>query len=392
MALVPTRYGEEVVGGSEALLREVAHGLADRGWEVEVLTTTARDHHTWHDEYPAGAAHDGKVMVRRFRTVHDGDRATRNAIEHRIQQGRPVSLDDQHLWVHGTFRVPDLFHHLVASGDRYDAVVLSPYLFWTTVCCSKVRPSRTIVMPCLHDEHYAYLDIFRPILGDVAQLWFLSEPEHELAHRLAELADHRVTGAGVHVPEHYDADGFRRRHALGDAPIVYYGGRREDGKGWGELLAAFERAVVSEGADLTLLTTGSGQVDAPDAVADRVVDLGHIPDEERHSAYAAATAYVQPSRMESFSRAIMEAWLAGTAVIANGAGAVVRWHVDRSGAGVVYEGPDELTAALALVSEQPSAFRALAAGGRDYVLENYQWPRVLDAMESALADLIAGGP
>ena len=52
----------------------------------------------------------------------------------------------------------------------------------------QVRPDRTILMPCLHDEPYAYLDMFRPVLSDVAQVWFLSEPEHDLGHRLTPSA------------------------------------------------------------------------------------------------------------------------------------------------------------------------------------------------------------
>jgi hypothetical protein len=39
LAFVPPRYGTEIVGGSEAVMREAAHGLARRGWDVEVLTT-----------------------------------------------------------------------------------------------------------------------------------------------------------------------------------------------------------------------------------------------------------------------------------------------------------------------------------------------------------------
>ena len=51
LAFVPPRYGTEIVGGSEAVMREAAHGLADRGWDVEMLTTCARDHYTWRNEY-----------------------------------------------------------------------------------------------------------------------------------------------------------------------------------------------------------------------------------------------------------------------------------------------------------------------------------------------------
>ena len=39
-------YGPGVVGGAELSLGEAAHGLAARGWSVEVLTTCAVDHFT----------------------------------------------------------------------------------------------------------------------------------------------------------------------------------------------------------------------------------------------------------------------------------------------------------------------------------------------------------
>ena len=42
------------MGGSEAVVREAAHGLAERGYEVEVLTTCALDHYTWANVFPPG--------------------------------------------------------------------------------------------------------------------------------------------------------------------------------------------------------------------------------------------------------------------------------------------------------------------------------------------------
>ena len=53
LAFVPSRYGKDVVGGAETVFRELAHGLAAKGWDVEVLTTCARDHFSWANEYPA---------------------------------------------------------------------------------------------------------------------------------------------------------------------------------------------------------------------------------------------------------------------------------------------------------------------------------------------------
>ena len=386
IAFVPPRYGPDVVGGSESVVREAAHGLADRGWAVDVLTTCASDHYTWANAHPPGESTDGKVNVHRFQTVHDGDRLRRDTLEIRIQQGARISAADQQAWLHGNFRVPDLFHYLLRNAESYDAIVLSPYLFWTTIVGSVVAPARTIVMPCLHDEFYAYLDLFRPVLGDVGELWFLSEPEHALAHRLGPVAPHRVTGAGVTIPASRDPDGFRVRHGI-KGPFVFYAGRREGGKGWDELLGSFRWAVADLGVDLDLVTSGVGPVVAPPDVADRVIDLGFLTEEEMPDAFAAAAAYVQPSRNESFSRTIMEAWLAGTPVVANAASDVVRWHCERSGGGLVYEDGHELVQCLALIANEPEALKSLASAGREYVLAEYQWEAVLDRMETALSEL-----
>ena len=80
IAFVPSRYGADVVGGAETVMREQAHGLAERGWDVEVLTTCARDHYTWANEYPPGVEQAGAVTVRRFPAVVSTRRADRAAL------------------------------------------------------------------------------------------------------------------------------------------------------------------------------------------------------------------------------------------------------------------------------------------------------------------------
>ena len=87
------------------------------------------------------------------------------------------------------------------------------------------------------------------------------------------------------------------------------------------------REAIQHGAsDVDLVSIGVGEVEVPAELAGRVIDLGFLPDGARNDAFAAAVAYVQPSRMESFSRTIMEAWLAGTPVLAIEGSQVVAWH------------------------------------------------------------------
>jgi glycosyltransferase involved in cell wall biosynthesis len=372
------------MGGAEMVLAELGRGLAARGWEVEVLTTCARDHFTWQNVDPPGITKDGDLTVRRFPAVISTPRAERAALEARILAGERLSLTEQQRWMNDDLRVPELFHHLLVHAEEYRALVFAPYLFWTTFACGQVAPERTVLMPCLHDEPQAALELFRPLFTGAAGAWFLSEPEHALAHDLGLApGHHRVTGSGIDPPAAYDPDGVRRRFGI-EGRFVYYGGRREGGKGWERLLDGFARAVAAGDLPFRLVTTGAGAVSPPPELADRVVDLGFVTDQDRSDLMAAADAYLQPSRYESFSRTILEAWLAGTPVIANAASDVVRWHCERSGAGLVYDDDAELEQCLRFVAEQPEAAAALAAPGRAYVLEHYRWPAVLDQVEDDL--------
>lgn len=395
IAFVPPRYGPDVVGGAEAVVRQVAHGLADRGWEVEVLTTCARDHYTWANAEPAGRSVDrtdggAEVHVTRFPMVRDTDGEVRARVEALLAAGEVPSLSEQEAWMNDGPRSPELFHHVLDEAERFRAVVVSPYLFWTTFAVGAIAPERTLLRPCLHDEPYARLELFEPLLTGSAGVWLQTEPERDLYERVsAAPAQTAVVGEGVPVPERYDPEGFRRRLDLGDRPFVLFGGRREGAKGWEGLLDAFADAVRKEDLDLTLVTFGVGEVHAPPDLPGRVIDLGFIDDATRDDAMAAATAYLQPSALESFSRTVMEAWLAGTPVIANGAGEVVRWHIERSGAGLTYDDDAELEQALRFVAEAPDAAAALAEPGRDYVLGSYTWPATLDRMEATLDEWFA---
>lgn len=383
VAFVPIRYGPEIVGGSEALTREIALGLAERSWEVEVLTTRVVDHHAWGNDLPEGASSDGGVTVRRFSTVAQGSRCGLRA-QLQIQDGKLPPVDDQWTWVGFRFTVPDLFHHLLRYGSGYDAVVFSPYMFWNTTACLSAVAGNAVVMPCLHDESYARLEVMRPVLSEPASVWFLSEPEHRLAHRLGPVAArHSVTGAGLHAPAGYDPERFRAAHGI-RRPFVLYAGRREKDKGWDWLLDTFRAAVGAGLEGVDLVTVGSGPGKVPEDLAARVVDLGFVSERDRDDAIAAALAYVQPSRMESFSRTVMEAWLAGTPVLAVEGSAVVGWHIERSGGGLVFSDGRGLAAHLEMLRSDPGASAKLADAGRRYVLEHYSWPTVLDRMEADL--------
>jgi glycosyltransferase involved in cell wall biosynthesis len=194
---------------------------------------------------------------------------------------------------------------------------------------------------------------------------------------------HVVTGAGIDPPNSYNPSGFRERYGL-SRPFALYAGRREADKGWDWLLSTFSEALRLRTLDIDLVTIGVGKVKVPPELAGRVVDLGFLSDQDRNDAFAAATVYLQPSRMESFSRSVMEAWLAGTPVLAIAQGEVVAWHCERSGGGLTFNGASDLAAELGAICNSADQAAEMAARGRDYVLREYAWPVVLDRMEAEL--------
>jgi len=384
LAFVTPRFGPGVGGGAASAAREAAAGLAARGHSVDILTTCATDHYTWANELPPGVTTDAQVTIRRFETVSGRGVASWSRLQERLISGHELAEGEELAWVNGRFRVPELYLYLAESARDYDAVIFSPYMFWSTLYCAAIAPERTILMPCLHDEPYARLASVRAALAGCAAVWFLSEPEHQLGHRLAPLpAAHPVIGCAVDVPDSYDAEGFRDRYGL-ERPFVLYAGRREGGKGWREVLQGFGAAVLRHRLPIDLVTFGVGDPQIPLGLDGRVIDLGYLDPADVPSAFAAADAYLQPSANESFSRTIMEAWLARTVVLANGASDVVTWHCERSGGGLCYRDELELGECLRFVAEMPKLAGELAELGRDYVLANYTWPPVLDAMEASL--------
>jgi glycosyltransferase involved in cell wall biosynthesis len=383
VVLVANRFGEGVAGGAEQLLSELARGLRDRGWQVDIAASAARDHYTWENEFPVGESIEDGLRVLRFRTEYKKGSRDRRRIGNLIGMGAEVPVPDQYRWMNAGVRVPGLYEYLVDHAADYRAIVLAPYGFWTTFAGAQIAPERTILLPCLHDEPEAYLEIYRPIFEGSRGLWFQTDPEAELAGRIFNLPSRSaVIGSGIHVPETYDPEGFRRRHRI-EGRFAFFAGRREWGKGWPDLLRGLEHAQQRLDEPLPLVTCGVGDLGRVPAGL-RVIDVGYLSEQERSDAMAAAFVYLQPSAVESFSRTIMEAWLAGTPVVANAASAVVSWHCQRSQAGLVYRDRFELAECVKLLLERPALSQAMAVRGREYVLANYRWDDVLQRAERLL--------
>ncbi len=396
LGFVPVRAGDDLVGGAEMLVAELADGLAARGHAVDILTSTAADHFTGLDRFPAGVTErPSGARLLRFPAVASRARADRVLGNRRLAVSGTLDPEAAARWCHDDVRVPGLVDHLAAHAGEYRALVFAPYLYWATLAGTLVDPARTIVLPCLHDEPTATLPLIDRMFAESRGVWFLTDPEAAFARRrFTDLTEHAVIGSAVAPPGPVDPDRFRARHGI-DGPFVLMLGRREAGKGTPAAIDAFVTAAERSGTAVRLVAAGPGEVRLDARARAHVVDVGVLTPAERDDALAAATALLQPSPHESFSRVMMEAWQVGTPVIATADCTVSAWHVERSGGGRTYADVDDL--ADALRSATTPAFAALGSAGAGYVAREYSWPVVLDRVEASLdawlpADAPGPGP
>ena len=70
IALIIHRCGKDIIGGSESFALNLASNLS-RFFDIEILTTCARDYMTWKNDYPEGKSYENGVTLRRFRTDYE---------------------------------------------------------------------------------------------------------------------------------------------------------------------------------------------------------------------------------------------------------------------------------------------------------------------------------
>jgi glycosyltransferase involved in cell wall biosynthesis len=357
------------------------------GWEVEALSTCARDAATWADWYPAGRTTLHGVTVRRFpvtgRRAHDFD-----AFSTRVLTAPwAASPADEQRWIDLQGPVaPDLLDAIRTSDA--DLVAFYPYLYHPTVHGIDVAGERAVLHPAAHDEPPIHLPLFREVFAKARGLVFHTEHERRFVERTFPVAHHRqiVMGLGADA-QPGDAREARVRVGLGDRPYLLCLGRVDDGKGAAALGRFFAEYKARRPSDLALVFAGP-VVHQPSAHPDIVV-TGAVDESTKWGLLRGAEVLVSPSAYESFSIVLVEAWNVGIPVIVNGRCAVTREHVERSGGGLWYEDYLELEVALDAMCGSASLRTQLAGEGAAYVDAHYRWDRIIDRYVRFLGEVAA---
>jgi glycosyltransferase involved in cell wall biosynthesis len=335
LAFVVQRYGEEVAGGAEGLCRATARALAERGDQVTVYTTTARDYLRWEPYYREGVERDGPVVVRRFGADPADPRRSAGLVRAlALGGGGP---EDERAWARAQGPVaPGMLDALSGAASRYEAVALWTYLYATTQLAIGLVRERSVLVPLAHDEPMLRFGMTRGVVRAAAGLAFMTPEERRLVDDLHGIGPRpqAVVGAGLGAAP--PGDGRRARAARPGLPerFVLYLGRVDPAKGIDALIRAHE-AYRRAGGPLGLVLAGrpAGGLRLPGWV----VATGFVDDSARADLLDAAEIVALPSPYESLSLAALEAWRAGRPTLATARSEVLAGQSARSGGGLLYD-------------------------------------------------------
>jgi len=400
VAFVIPWFGENLKGGAEQLGWQVATRLAERGHAVEVLTTCCASFlEDWSvNHLQPGKENLGKLVVRRFKVDKRNDDLFNRANSHGLSVpvetlkpgSDPFTFGTGDLFVAENINSQALERYLKRNKKDYHAFIFLPYLYGVILNGLPLVAEKSWLQPCLHDEVYAYLAGVEKIMRQCHGILYNSIGEKCLAHHLygpGILRKGEVVGVGIESfeREHGELPGEVGGLALDRQDYVLCLGRRDATKNTAMLVTAFLHFRSRQPhSPLKLIIAGPGAEDFGKS-AQGVYDLGLVSEPEKEALLAGCRALFQPSRNESYSRVIMEAWYYSRPVAAHKECLATSMAVEAAGGGWLAGGSAEWAALFDQVARmEENRLLELGKKGRDYAGQYAEWTAVIERYEKVL--------
>ena len=374
IAFVVPWYGDKIPGGAETELRGLIKDLQKNGIKLEVLTTCAEKFMSdWNKNYyKSGDYIEGGIKVKRFK-VRKRNTKKFDEINFKLMNNHRITIEEEKIFFEEMIRSTDLESYIEENIDEYSLFCFIPYMFGTTYYGVKKARKKSVIIPCLHDESYAYMETIKEIFNISSASIFHAKPEQELAKRLYGMENIKIPilGEGLDFNIPNKLEGFKEQYNLKN-PYILYAGRKDEGKNVHLLLKYF--SIFKEkntSIDLDLVLIGGGEIQIPQNIKKNVYDLGFVSIEDKYRAYANAITLIQPSINESFSIVIMESWAVGTPVIVNNKCEVTKNFAIESNGGLYFNNYFEFEEILKFYINNFNIVNKIGQNGKKYVFKNF---------------------
>lgn len=374
--LVNQRYGLEVNGGSELLCRQLAELFTER-YEVEVVTTCALDYQKWENYYEPGVEQLNGVTVRRFSVESYREQEAFAKISAKVLGNPNHTMEEAEEWVRAQGPVCDAAVQFILDHHKeYKAVLFTTYLYYLSAMGLQHKLDNAYLMPTAHDEPPVYVKYYQKVFQNPVGMVYNTIEEKEFVERQfhVEHLPSIITGAGVDLPDMENVPEVRVRFGLHTDYILYIG-RIDEGKNCHKLFEFFQRYKKQNINDLQLVLAGKPVIPIPED--ENIRSVGFVSDEEKFGLIQECKALVLASEFESLSMVVLESMALEKPVLVNGNCAVLKGHCLKSNAGLYFTCYAEFEAALNYLLMYPEICEKMGANGKQYVIEHYQWPVIL---------------
>ena len=382
------RYGDDIVGGSEAACRQFAEALTQAGHSVEVITSCARSYVTWEDSYEEGTTNINGVLVHRLPVVQPRRPESFGPTDQWLMSENSSALRFEHeRWAR--LMGPDVRGYrtwMIDNADRFDVAIFMTYLYSTATSGIPAVAGRipVVFQPTAHDEPPIRVPLFEATFRLADAFMFFTPEERDVVQKRFRIDPvGNVIGIGIQMnPPCSEPSKFRQHYGLGEAPYLVYVGRLDPMKGVKQLCEFFVELKNQYPSSLKLVLAGDPMVELPEH--EDIVITGFLEEPVKQAAIRGSLALVQSSFFESFSIVLCEAWVQSRPALVQGASTVLRGQAMRSNGAIPYEGYAEFEQAVMMLVDKPDLADELGANGRKYVEQQYEWTNVIANVESTL--------
>jgi glycosyltransferase involved in cell wall biosynthesis len=383
LGFVAQRYGLDIAGGAELHCKLVAEHLGESNY-VEVFTTCAKDYVTWKNEYSKGQIIVNGVLVNRYPV-----RKTRNIrsfenIQNLVfHEPQPVEMEERWIKENGPYS-PALVKAVQRRSD-IDIWILFSYRYWTTVQTLRLIKNKAILVPTAEHDPALYLSVFKKLFHLPRAIAYNSIEEMSLIQAVSR--NQNVTGdvIGTGLPEIQET-GVELTKLQDLKPYMLYIGRIDKNKGCDHLFRHFRRFCQEVRQDVSLVLIGRPVIPIPDHPGIRY--LGYISENEKIEVLRHCRFLIMPSRYESLSMVLLEAWRYHRPALVNGRCEVLKGQCLRANGGLSYENYDEFAENSVFLLENTSVADTIGTQGHRYYNEHYQWAVIKSKYEMLIQTIV----
>ena len=370
VAFIIQRYGTEIVGGAEFYVRAVAERLC-KYHDIEILTTCAKDYHTWRNEYKDGVENVNGVAIRRFKNSKERDIKLHQIFEEKVFRNAH-NKDDEIKWVEGQGPYcRDLIRYIDKNRDNYDCFVFFTFRYYPSYYGIDLVGNKSLLVPFAENDPALNLEITEDTFRAAKGIIYSTPEEKELINKRVvssrDKALWELIGLGVEVPS-----GFEDSEEVDD--YIFYLGRIDGSKGCHKLFEYYLKAEKELQDIPELLLAGYAAIDIPKDKKIRY--LGFIPENRKFSLLKNAKFLIMPSPYESLSIVTLESLASGTPVLVNGECDVLKGHCIRGNAGLWYQNYDEFVECIRYLSSYENLRKKMGVNGKRYIEANYSWAQL----------------